>query len=84
MIWDRPTKEPWEISLITIIAYVLLREAREEWLGDLREDLFELTARGINRFIRMLIALARAGTLGLALLRIKFSDLVSPGKKSPM
>jgi hypothetical protein len=59
----------WEGRLITIAAYIL----PEEWAGDLQETLHELVG-----WTKILIAVRHICLLVIALMRIKFQDLVSP------
>jgi hypothetical protein len=80
LIEDAPESN-WEFRLIKIAAFILPETTREEWLGDLKEALYELRAEGYPRWIRTLIAAGRICLLAIALFRITVRDLVSPTKK---
>ena len=74
----------WQSRLVTIAAFLLPKETREEWLGDLQESIQELIYRGYPRWLRIVVTSGRICLLCYALVWIKLRDLVSPGKRRRM
>ena len=78
---DNTPDSEWEFRVIRIAAFILPESTREEWLGDLKEALYQLRAERYPRWIRTLITAGRVCLLAIALVRIRLRDLVSPTKK---
>jgi hypothetical protein len=74
----------WRSRIVTIAAYLLPRNTREEWLGDLQESIQELTRSGCPRWMRILITTGRICLLCYALAWIRICDLVSLAKRGRM
>ncbi len=82
--WEYVDEGPirWESCIVTIAAYLLPRNTREEWLGDLQESIHDLMCAGCPRWMRIVITTGRICLLCYALAWIKICDLVSPAKRS--
>jgi len=68
----------WEFHALRITAFILPKNVREEWLGDLQETLSDMQSLGYGRWTHSLVALAWLGILGVALIRITIGDLLRP------
>lgn len=73
------SSESWEMKWFSRpLAYLIPKDDREEWLGDLVEARHELLKAGYPRWIASLITVAKSGLLVWSLIRIRYQDLVSP------
>jgi hypothetical protein len=74
--------EPWEMKWFSRpLAYLLPRDDREEWLGDLVETRHDLIKEGYPKWVASLITVAKSGLLVWSLIRIRYQDLVSPAER---
>jgi hypothetical protein len=73
-----PAHEHWhllEMRCVSLLAHILSRDAREEWLGDLQEARRELIASRYTWWAVSLITWGRVVLLGWSLIKIKYQDL---------
>jgi hypothetical protein len=70
-----------ELRCVSLVAYILPKEAREEWLGDLRESLCELVNAGYPWWSVSLITWGRVALLFWSLIKVKYQDLGFSKKK---
>ena len=65
----------------TLVGYMLPGWAREEWVGDFKESMFDLARSKPSRWKLVLTAIGRFALLLWALSKVKLHDLVSSGTK---
>lgn len=70
----------WEYEL-SFFGFLLPKKSREEWIGEFREALEELRVSASPRWKRCGIAIGWVCLLVIAALKIRFSDLISGGRK---
>jgi hypothetical protein len=71
-------REHWhilEMRCVSLLAHILPRDAREEWLGDLEEARHELVTSHYAWWAISLITWGRVVLLGWSLIKIKYQDL---------
>jgi hypothetical protein len=73
--------ETWDMRWVSLLAYILPKRAREEWLGDLQEARCDLIGKGHSQWVIKLITWGRVLLLGWSFLRIKYQDLLSSKSK---
>jgi hypothetical protein len=79
VISNNSSSESWDMKWFSRpLSYLLPKDDREEWLGDLVEARHELLKAGYPRWIASLITVAKSGLLVWSLIRIRYQDLVSP------
>lgn len=64
-----------DMWLVNLLGHIIPEQAREEWLGDLKEARLDLLLHGWSNGAVMLITIIRACLLVWSLLRIKYEDL---------
>jgi len=68
-------------SLAHTLSYLLPPWAREEWVGDFREDISFLTESETSRWKIWLVAIGKFLILLLALTRVRIQDIAAPRQK---
>jgi len=78
-IANRRLQASWEFQTLIILAHLLPKRKREEYIGDFCEDLIDLSSR--PRWHRVVIALGRCCLFLIAAARVEFDDIISPDNK---